>query len=68
MQGEARAVAQAVSCRLPTAAARVQSRVSSCGICGLWFGRFSPSTSVSPAKYSTDYFPFNICDHPGLVQ
>jgi hypothetical protein len=27
-----RAIAQAVSCRLPTAAARAQTRVSSCGI------------------------------------
>jgi hypothetical protein len=29
-----RAAAQAVSGRLPTAAARVQARVRSCGICG----------------------------------
>jgi hypothetical protein len=29
-----RAIAQAVSCWLPTAAARVQARVWSCGICG----------------------------------
>jgi hypothetical protein len=29
-----RAIAQAVSLWLPTAAARVQTRVSSCGICG----------------------------------
>jgi hypothetical protein len=29
-----RAVAQAVSCRLPTAAARVRAQVRSCGICG----------------------------------
>jgi hypothetical protein len=28
------AIAQAVRCRLPTAAARVQTRVWSCGICG----------------------------------
>jgi hypothetical protein len=27
-------VAQAVSCRLPTAAARVPAQVKSCGICG----------------------------------
>jgi hypothetical protein len=48
-----RAMAQAVSCRPPTAEARVRSRVSPCGICG---GRssigtgFSPSTSVFPCQ------------------
>jgi hypothetical protein len=50
-----RAIAQAVSRRLPTAAARVQTRVSSCGI--LWWTKvaqgqvFSPRTSVSPSAY-----------------
>jgi hypothetical protein len=48
-----RAIAQAVSSRLPTAAARVQTRVWSCGrFCDgqKWrWGRFSPRTSVSPA-------------------
>jgi hypothetical protein len=33
-----RTIAQAVSRRLPTAAARVRARVSSCGICGGWSG------------------------------
>jgi hypothetical protein len=32
--GKGRAIAQAVSRRLPTAAARVRSQVRSCGICG----------------------------------
>jgi hypothetical protein len=44
-----RAVAQVVRHRFPTAAARVPSLVRSCGICG----RFSPSTSISPAIHST---------------
>jgi hypothetical protein len=48
------AVAQAVSRWLPTAAARVRVR----GL--LWtkrhWGRFSPSTSVSPANHSTNFF------------
>jgi hypothetical protein len=59
-------IAQAVSSRLSTAAARVRARVRSCGICGQIgidtdFSRgicgqigidtgFSPSTSVSPAN------------------
>jgi hypothetical protein len=33
-RGSGRAIAQAVSRWLPTAAARVQTRVLSCGICG----------------------------------
>jgi hypothetical protein len=48
-----RAIAEAVSCWLPTVAARVQSRDL------LWTkwrrGRFSPSTSVSPAIHSTKF-------------
>jgi hypothetical protein len=47
------AIAQAVSCWLPTAAAQVQIQVWSCGICDgqKWhWGRFSPRTSVSPAN------------------
>jgi hypothetical protein len=42
---------------LPTGAARVRVRAA-CGVCG-WtkrhWGRFSPSTSVSPANHSTDF-------------
>jgi hypothetical protein len=33
------------------------------------WGKFSSSTSVSPANsYSTDYSIFIIVNHPGLVQ
>jgi hypothetical protein len=52
------AIAQAVSRRLPTAAARVRGQV----MWNLWWtkwcwGRFSPSTSVSPVNFhSTDCF------------
>jgi hypothetical protein len=52
-----RAVAQAVSRWLPTAAARVRVRAACGGLC--WtkrhWGRFSPSTSASPANHSTDF-------------
>jgi hypothetical protein len=52
-----RAIAQAVSRWLPTAAGRVRVRA---GMCVLWWtkrhwGRFSPSTSVSPANHSTNF-------------
>jgi hypothetical protein len=56
-----RAIAQAASRRLPTAAARVRSQVRSCGICG-------GQSGVSPANsQSTDYSTL-IIYHPGLVQ
>jgi hypothetical protein len=44
-----RAVAQSVSRRLPTQAARVRVRVKLCGICGgqQHWGRLSPVTSFS---------------------
>jgi hypothetical protein len=45
-----RPIAPAVSRWLPTAAAPVRSWVWSSGICGGQSGRFSPSTSVSPAN------------------
>jgi hypothetical protein len=54
------------------AAARVRAQVRSCG--DLWWtkwhwGRFSPSTSVSPANlHSTDCSIFIIIHNPGLVQ
>jgi hypothetical protein len=55
---EGRAIAQAVSRWLPTAAARVRVRT---GMWGLWWtkrhwGRFSPSTSVSPAIHRSTNF------------
>jgi hypothetical protein len=57
-----RAVGQAVSRWLPTATARVRVRA---GMWGLWWtkwhwGRFSPSTSVSPANHSTNFSIFII--------
>jgi hypothetical protein len=61
-----RAVAQVVSSWLPSAAARVRSRVRSCGICGEQSGTgvmFSTSTSVSPAKHSTDCSTLIIIHH-----
>jgi hypothetical protein len=65
-----RAIAQAVSRWLPTAAARVRAQVRSCGICGGQSGTgagFVPSTSVSPANpHSTNWSI--IIYHPGLVQ
>jgi hypothetical protein len=66
---EGRAIAQPVSRRLPTAAARVRAQVR----WGFWWtkwhwGRFSPSTSVSPVNFhSTDYSTL-IIYHPALVQ
>jgi hypothetical protein len=66
-----RVMAQAVSRRLPTAAASVRALVRSCGICGGQSGtggRFSPNTSVSPANsHSTDCSTL-IIYRPGLVQ
>jgi hypothetical protein len=52
------AVAQAISRWLPTAAGRVRVRA---GMWGLWctkrhWGRFSPSTSVSPANHHSSNF------------
>jgi hypothetical protein len=63
-----RATAQAVSRRLPNAAARVRAQV----MWDLWrtnwhWGKFSPSTSVSPANsHSTDCSTL-IIYRPGLV-
>jgi hypothetical protein len=62
-----RAVDQAVSRRLPTAAARVPSQV----MWDLWWtkwywGRFSPSASVSPANHHSAKYSMLIY-HPRLV-
>jgi hypothetical protein len=61
-----RTIAQAVSRWLPTAAIRGSRPGLSCGI--LWWikwlwGRFSPSTSVSPAKFHSTNCSKN---HPHL--
>jgi hypothetical protein len=67
-----RAIAQAVSRSLPTAAARVRARGRSRGICagqrGIG-GRFSQSASVSPVNmHSTDCSMIIIIYNQGLVQ
>jgi hypothetical protein len=46
---EGRVIAQAISRRLPTAAARVQTRGRSCGICG---------NKVALGQVSSEYFGF----------
>jgi hypothetical protein len=68
-----RAIAQAVSRWLPTAA--VRDSKPDLGIWDLWWdkvalGRFSPSTSVSPAIVvrSTSYSTITLMYHPGNVQ
>jgi hypothetical protein len=67
-----RAIAQAVSRRLPTAAARVRAQVRSCGICG---GQSDSGTGFLqvlrfplPILIKTDCSTFIIIYHPGLVQ
>jgi hypothetical protein len=65
-----RAIAQTVSRRLPTAAARVRAQVRSGWICGGQIGSetgFPPSISVSPANSYYTKCSILIC-HPGLVQ
>jgi hypothetical protein len=65
------AIAQAVSHWLPTAAPRVRARVWSCGVWWTkWYwGRISPSTSVSPANlHSTNCSTVTIIYHLWLVQ
>jgi hypothetical protein len=64
-----RAIAQAVSRRLPTAAARVRARVRS-SEWDLWWtkwrwGRFSPSPSVSPANLHSTKFSISIITRGG---
>jgi hypothetical protein len=53
------AIAQAVSLRLPTAAARVRSQVKSCGVCGVQSG-------TGAGSYSTKCSIF--IHRPGVVQ
>jgi hypothetical protein len=66
---QGRAIAQAVSRWLPTAAARGSK--PDLGMWDLWWdklalGRFSPSTSVSPAIVrSTNYSTITLMYHPG---
>jgi hypothetical protein len=53
-------MAQAVSRRPLTAEARVRSRVSPCGICGVQSGNgtdFHPSTSVFPCQFHSTGAP-----------
>jgi hypothetical protein len=58
------AVAQAVSRRLPTAAARVRAQLSLHGIrCGEKRNRFSPSTPVSHANHSIDFSTLVVVHH-----
>jgi hypothetical protein len=67
-----RAIAQAVSRWLPTAAARVRAQVRSCVrfvVNKVALGQVFSSISVSPANsYSTECSIFIIIYHPGLVQ
>jgi hypothetical protein len=66
------AVAQAVSCRLPTTASLVRARAKSCGICGgksgtgAGFLRILPSPL--PLIHSTNYSTNLTIYHPVLVQ
>jgi hypothetical protein len=60
-----RAVAQTVSCRIPSTVARVRAQVRTYGICGGRSGTgaaFSLSISVSPANHSTD------CSSPSIYR
>jgi hypothetical protein len=66
-----RAVAQAVSCRLPTAEAQIRIRVRLCEICeGQSDDRagLSLSISISLANHSTDCLTHIIICHPGQVK
>jgi hypothetical protein len=63
-----RDISQAVSRRLPTAAARDRPQFRSCGICGGQSG-FSPCISVSPANsHSTDCSTITIIYNTTQVQ
>jgi hypothetical protein len=61
------AMPQVVSRRPVTAEARVQSLVSTCGICGAQSGTmtgFSPSTSVFPCHYHSTNAPYSFIHLP----
>jgi hypothetical protein len=65
-----RAMAQAVSPRPLTAEARVQSRVSPCGICGGRSGTrtgFSPSTSGFPCQFHSTGAPLKWKSRRNLI-
>jgi hypothetical protein len=64
-----RAIAQAVSRWLPTAAARVRARSGQVGfvVDKMALGRFSPSSSVAPANlHSTNCSTITLIYHLGL--
>jgi hypothetical protein len=72
MNTRGRAIAQAISRWLPTAA--VRGSKPDLGMWDLWWdkvalGRFSPSTSVSPAIVvrSTNYSTVTLMYHPGKL-
>jgi hypothetical protein len=51
-RGYGRAIAQAVNCRLPIAAARVRVQVRSCGICGGALGQVFFGYFAFPCQFS----------------
>jgi hypothetical protein len=66
-----RTIAQAVSHRIPTAAApgSIPGQVMWAFWCTKrYWGRLFPSTSVSPASHYTGCSTLIIIHHPGLVQ
>jgi hypothetical protein len=70
LQAKGRAIAEAVSRWLPTALARVRARVWQVGfvVHKIAPGRFSPSTSVSPANHISFHQLLHPHNHPGQVQ
>jgi hypothetical protein len=63
-----RAVAQAVSRRLPITAARVRGQVRICGICGGQSGPGAGFLPVFPATHSSDCCTLFTIHHPGVIQ